>query len=148
VLKNDVAGFSLSYPRGWRLAGRVVSTEFASGAGCQSVRVVDLAAPVNAGPGAEVHQSLVQLCWRRVSGDALEDFMRKTYGDRLSSLFEKTTLAGVSAFRTVSQYSKTFFVDSGSARLQIVASVVADPGKRALRLAQVGRIVASLSLTR
>jgi len=149
TLRNDRVGYSLSYPRGWKVGGRAVATEFAARADCQSVRVVDLAAPADAGPGAEVRQSLVQMCWKRVGdGASLDEFMRQTYGGRLSELFEWTRLAGVPAYRAKDGASRTFFLQTEMFRLQVVATVVAGPARRAERLAQVNRILTSFSLTR
>jgi|SRR5919109_5220059 hypothetical protein len=144
TLSNDVVGYSLSYPRGWKVAGRVVATQFASGAKCQSVRVVDRATP------SEVRQSLVQSCWRRVTdGSSLDSFMRKTYRGRLSRFFTKTTLGGVPAYRSrTAKSNRTFFLQARDYRVQIIAAVVAGPARRALRQSQVNRILASLSVGR
>ena len=147
MLRNDGVGYSLSYPRGWKVGGRVVATEFAARAGCQSVRVIDQADPADAGPGAEVRQSLVQICWKRVSDDAsLDEFMRKTYGGRLSELFDRIRVAGVPAYRTRDGGTSTFFLQTEMFRIQILGSVVAEPARSAERLAQVRQIVASFSL--
>jgi hypothetical protein len=141
-LTNDVVGYSLSYPRGWRLAGRVVATQFASGARCQSVRRVDRST------SSEVRQSLVQSCWRRVTdSSSLDAFMRKTYRSRLSRFFTKTTLGGVPAYRSrTPKTNRTFFLQTKEYRVQLVAAVVAAPARRTLRLSQVNRILASLSV--
>ena len=39
VLRNPAVGYSLTHPRGWKVVGQVVATEFAVGAACQSVQV-------------------------------------------------------------------------------------------------------------
>ena len=142
TLKNDRVGYSVSYPRGWRIAGKVVATQFSAAARCQSVRVVDRATPT------EVRQSLVQICWKPVTGDvSLDTYMRATYGKRLSGLFTLTRLGGAPAYRSrTAARSKTFFLQTKDYRLQIVTGIVAGPARRALRLAQVSRIVASFSL--
>lgn len=148
-MKNERVGYSLSYPRGWKVTGQVVATEFAAGAACQSVRIVDFAPPASAGPSAQVYQSFVQICWRRADRSSLEDFMRKTYRGRLADLFERTTLSAVPAYRTkLEGQSTTFFLQTEKHRIQIVAGVVAEPAKRANRLAQVSRILSSFSLAR
>jgi hypothetical protein len=144
TLRNDTVGYTLSYPRGWKVAGKVVATQFAIGARCQSVRVVDSRGL------AQVRQSFVQLCWKRVTdGSSLAEFMRRTYGRRLGTLFERTTLAGGPAYRTRGpRTNRTFFVQSATHRIQLVAAVVAAPARRATRLAQVNRILRSLTLER
>jgi hypothetical protein len=145
MLTNDRVGYSLSYPRTWRVAAKVVATQFAARARCRTVRVVD-------GAGlAEVRQSFVQLCWKPIKdGSSLAGFMRGSYGSRLDDLFVRASLGGMLAYRTkTGSTNRTFFVQTKKGyRLQIVASVVAAPAKRRTRLAQVNRILASLSLTR
>ncbi len=143
-LQNERVGYALSYPRRWIVTGQVVSTEFAARAACQSVRVVD-----NAGQ-AEVRQSFVQICWRRVTDrSSLDQFMRKIYRNRLSKLFGKTELGGVHAYRSRNgAANRTFFVQARAYRVQLVATVVAQPAARANRLAQVNRILASFTLKR
>lgn len=144
TLRNDLVGYSLSYPRAWRVIGRVVATQFASGASCQSVRIVD------GGGLSEVRQSFVQSCWKRVKdGASLAAFMRQTYGSRLSTFFAATTLGGVPAFRSrTAKGNRTFFFQTESYRVQIIAVVVAAPARRAARLRQVNRILASFSVRR
>jgi hypothetical protein len=145
TLTNERVGYSLSYPRAWRVATKVVATQFAAGARCRTVRVVDRAGL------AEVRQSFVQLCWKQVNdGSSLAGFMRKTYGDRLGDFFVRVRLGGVPAYRTrTARTNRTFFVHTKRGyRLQILAAVVAAPAKRRMRIAQVDRILAGLSLTR
>jgi hypothetical protein len=145
TLKNEHVGYSLSYPRGWKVAAQVVATQFATGAKCQSVRVVDLPAKTN--PTA-VRQSFVQICWRRDGGRSLAAFMRATYGRKLANLFARTRLGGVPAYRTRDgKRSRTFFLQANGYRLQLVATVSTTPTRRAKRLAQVNRILASLAVT-
>jgi hypothetical protein len=141
-LTNDVVGYSLSYPRAWKLAGRVVATQFASASRCQSVRIVDRATP------SEVRQSLVQSCWRPVTdGSSLDTFMRRTYRSRLSRFFIETRLGGVPAYRSrTAKTNRTFFLQTRDYRVQLIAAVVAGPARRALRQAQVNRILASFSV--
>lgn len=150
TLRNAKVGYSLVYPPGWRIAGRVQATAFAVGADCGSVRIVDLRPPENSGPGATVLQSFVQTCWKRVSdGLSLEGFMRATYGSRLSASFEQTRLGGARAYRARDGGDgEALFLQTGRYRLQVVTAVVAAPAKRMARLAQVRKILASFSLIR
>ena len=143
TLTNDRVGYSLSYPAAWRVTGKVVATQFAAGASCQTVRIVDAASP------SFVRQSFVQLCSKPIAdGSSLAAFMRRTYGARLSSFFVRTTLGGEPAYRSRGQNAnRTFFVQSADHRIQIVAGVVASPARRPARLAQVNRILRSFSIT-
>ena len=149
ILRNSTVGFRLAYPRSWHVARQVVATEFAAGAACQSVQIVDFRPPPGSGPGAQVLQSFVQICWRRLSGgDSLADFVEKTYGRKASSLFERTELSRVPAYRTKGPGpNATIFLQTDAHRLQIVAGVVAAPKNRTVREAQVRRILASFALT-
>jgi hypothetical protein len=150
ILRNTSVGFSLSIPRGWKLTGQVVATEFAAGAACQSARVVDFQPPPGSGPGAKMLQSFVQICWKRVrDGSSLDEFMRKTYGRRLSELFRQASVAATRAYSTkVVNGSTTIFLQTPTYRLQIAAAAVARSAKRDERLAQVQRVLASLVLRR
>ena len=143
TLTNDRVGFSLSYPRAWHRTGKVVATQYAVGAPCQTVRVVDYTSP------SFVRQSFVQLCWKRIAdGSSLAAFMRRTYGARLSRFFLRTRLGGEPAYQSRGQKAnRTFFVQTAEYRLQIVAGVVASPARRPVRLAQVNRILRSFSVT-
>lgn len=143
TLTNDRVGYSLSYPPRWKIAGKVVATQFAAAARCQSVRFVDRAGP------SEVRQSIVQVCWKLVTRDtSLDSYMRKTYARRLSSFFVKTTLGGVPAYRSrTGTKNRTFFLQTNDYRLQVVAGVAAGPLRRAVRVAQVNRILRSFAVT-
>jgi hypothetical protein len=149
ILRNASVGFRLTYPRSWKVVRQVVATEFAVGAACQSVHVIDLQPPPNSGPGAKVLQSLVQVCWKRLSGrESLAEFVERTYGGRASGLLERTELGGVPAYRTKGNgLNATIFLQTDAHRIQIVAAVVAEPQKRIARQAQVQRILASFSVT-
>jgi hypothetical protein len=149
ILRNSTVGFRLTYPRSWHVGRQVVATEFAAGAACQSVQVVDFRPPPGSGPGAQALQSFVQICWRRLSGgDSLADFVEKTYGRKASSLFERIELSRVPAYRTKGPGpNATIFLQTDAHRLQIVAGVVAAPKNRPVREAQVRRILASFALT-
>jgi hypothetical protein len=150
ILRSTSVGFRLTYPLGWKVVRQVVATEFAAGAVCKSVRIVDFEPPPDSGPGAQVLQSFVQLCWKRVSGgESLTEFVEKTYGDRASRLLERIELGRLSAYRTKgNRLNTTIFLQTDAHRLQIVAVVVAEPAKVSLRRAQVQRILESFSLTR
>lgn len=143
VLKNERVGYSLKYPASWKITGKVVATQFAAAARCQSVRVVDRAGP------SEVRQSIVQVCWRHIRGDtSLDAYMRKTYKRRLSSFFVKTRFGGVPAYRSrTGTKNRTFFLQTKEYRMQVVAAVAAGPRRRAARVAQVNRILASFTVT-
>ncbi|HEX2344185.1 MAG TPA: hypothetical protein VHI98_27185 [Vicinamibacterales bacterium] len=143
TLKNERVGFSLSHPPRWKIAGKVVATQFVAAARCQSVRVVDRAGP------SEVRQSIVQVCWKPITGDtSLDAYMRKTYGRRLPSFFVKTRLGGVPAYRSrTGTKNRTFFLQTNDYRMQVVAAVAAGPLRRAARVAQVNRILASFTVT-
>jgi hypothetical protein len=149
TLRNDRVGYSLSYPRGWKVVGQVMATGFAAEAACQSVRVVDFAPPATV-PSGQILQSFVQICWKRVrDGLSLAQFMRKTYGRRLTELFRRTTFRAILAYRARDEVvGRTIFLQTSAYRLQIVAAVVARAPSREKRLAQVERTIASLSVTR
>jgi hypothetical protein len=143
MLKNERVGYSLSYPRGWNVAAQVVATQFAAGAKCQSVRVVDMPAKTPAG----VSQSFVQICWRSDGGTSLSAFMRATYGPKLSKLFARTLFGGVPAYRTRGgNRNRTFFLQANGYRLQVVATVNTTPTRRTRRLKQVNRMLASFTI--
>ena len=147
TLTNASVGFSLAIPTGWRVTGQVVATEFAGGAACRSVQIVDFQPPPDSGPGATVLQSFVQICWRRLSGaESLARFVEKTYGERATELFGRTELGGAAAYRTKGDGPNlTIFLQTKGHLIQLVASVIAEPTKRALRRTQVQRILASFS---
>ncbi len=133
------------YPSDWQLKGQVVATSFATDAECQSVEVVDFQPPEGSGPAAVVLHSFVQICARRLSdGLTLDDFMRQTYGDALAEQFQITELGGVAAYQTVGDDADTtIFLQASDYRVQLAASVVAEPAKRPERLSQVRRILDS-----
>lgn len=149
TLTNSRVGYRLTYPREWKVTGQVVATEFAAGASCQSVRVVDFAPPANSGPSGEVRHSYVQICWRAANGSSLGEFMRKTYRGKVTQLFERTKLGRSAAYRSKGRgQSMAFFLQTAEHRIQIVTGVAPEPAKRASRVAQVHRILSSFSLTR
>ena len=147
ILRNTSVGFTLTYPRGWRVVRKVIATEFAVGATCQSVQMIDFASASDSGPGAKVLQSFVQICWRRMSGgETLPRFVERTYGTHAGRLLERTTFGGVPAYRTKDdEPNGTIFLQTDAHRIQIVASVIAEQAKRAMRREQVQRILASFA---
>lgn len=142
---GPVEGVTVDYPPGWGPAGQLQATAFANGATCGSAAIVDRALPPNAGPGAQIEQSFVQFCWRGLDGQALPEFMAATYGS--AGGFQPTTLAGRPAFVSRAGTSSTYFVDTASRRYQVATAVTASPALEATRLAEVQRILSSLSLS-
>lgn len=136
--------FTVEYPPGWGPSGQVLATAFANGATCGSALIVDRALPADAGPGASIEQSFVQVCWKGLDGKTLAEFMAATYGP--NSGFQATTLAGRPAQVSRAGTSSTFFVDTSTRRYQVTAAVAASAELRPTRQAQVERILASLSL--
>lgn len=149
-LENPEVGYSLLYPGDWQLRGQVMATEFANGAQCESVEVVDFQPPPEAGPGAFVLHSFVQVCAKPLTDSStLDDFMRRTYGDALAGLFQMMELDGVRAYRATNEdLDVTIFLQTNDYRVQIVSSVEADPDQRSERISQVQTILDSLSLVR
>ncbi len=146
-LEDRRVGYALRYPAGWSVGGRVAATEFAVGARCRSVRVVDFEPPADAGPGAQVRQSFVQVCAKPLrDGAPLEDFMRRTYGALLASRFEKAELNGMLVYRSTRKApARLIFTQTADYRIQLYSSVTAAPEDYARRLAQVEEILASFS---
>jgi hypothetical protein len=140
-----VEAFTVTYPDGWGPAGRLLGTAFANGATCGSAVIVDRAQPEGSGQGTQVEQSLVQVCWQPRGSSSLADFMAATYGS--AGGFEATTLAGKPAFVSLAGTSSTYFVDTSARRYQIATAVAASPELEATRLAEVERILSSLTLT-
>ncbi len=136
--------FSVTYPPGWGPSGQVQATAFAAGATCGSALIVDRAPPAAAGPGASIEQSYVQLCWKGLEGKSLSEFMTATYGS--AGGFSATTLAGRAAFVSRAGTTATFFVDTSARRYQVVTAVNASAELTPTRVAEVERILASLSL--
>lgn len=136
--------FSVEYPSGWAPAGQVLATAFASGATCGSALIVDRNDPAGSGPGASVEQSFVQVCWKGLEGKTLAQFMTATYG--ATTGFQATTLAGRPAQVSQAGTSSTYFVDTSTRRYQVTTGVAASDALRATRQAQVGHILATLTL--
>ncbi|HET7720117.1 MAG TPA: hypothetical protein VFK43_09140 [Acidimicrobiales bacterium] len=136
--------FTVEYPTGWGPGGQLQATAFANGATCGSAVIVDRAPPDGSGPGARVEQSYVQVCWRPLDGQTLSAFMAATYGS--VGGFQTTTLAGRPAYVSRAGTSSTSFVDTSTRRYQVVTSVTATAALEATRLAEVDRILRSLTL--
>jgi len=146
-LENREVGYSLLYPDNWQVKRNVVATEFATGATCESVVVVDFQPPPESGPAAFILHSFVQICSKSLADKStLEEFMRQTYGDAFFTRFQITNLAGVAAYQLASQGSSTtIFLQTNRHRIQIVTAVVASPDKQAQRVVEVQEILDSLS---
>ena len=136
------------YPGDWQVGGNIQATEFADGAKCQSVEIIDLQSGPPPAPGAFILHSFVQVCARPVTdGLTLDEFMRQTYGDTLLDRFARVELNGIPVYEASGQApDRTLFLQTEKHRLQIVASVVAEPEKRSERLAQVQQILESFSV--
>jgi hypothetical protein len=147
VLVDDAVGYSLSYPRTWSPAGALAATEFAAEADCRSVGIVDREPPPDAGPGAEVRSSFVQVCSRPLTDDAgLEEFLRMTYDEELLAGFRRTTVGNAGAFTTGTAVNSITFLQSDTHRLQVLTAVVGEPGEQQERIAQVEEVLGSFAL--
>jgi hypothetical protein len=151
LLRDGVVGYSLRYPRDWKLARRPAgATAFAKGARCRSVEIVDFAPPSGSGQaGPAILHSFVQVCAKRVKdGLSIDEFMRRTYKDVLSKQFATTKFAGVRAYRSRLEDQDLIFLQTDAYRIQIYTAVVADREKRAKRQAQVRGVLGSFTLVR
>jgi hypothetical protein len=147
ILVDDEVGYSLSYPRTWKVAGALVATQFGAGADCRSVEIVDREPPPDAGPGAQVLSSLVQVCSRRLTdGPRLEEFLRRTYDEAILARFRRTKVGGARAFTTGAAVNSITFLETDAHRLQVVTAVVADPAEREQRITEVEAVLESFSL--
>jgi hypothetical protein len=146
TLENRAIGYSLRYPAAWQVTGAVAATEFARGAACQSVEVVDLRPPDDAGGAGFIRHAFVQLCARPMPDRlALEGFLRQTYGAPGEIRFEPITVGGRPGYRLHdSDRPSVMFVQTDAHRIEIVTAVATDPERAELRRAQVDRIVDSL----
>jgi len=140
LLTNPALGFRLNFPDDWQLRGQVVATEFAVGAECQSVEIIDFQPPEGS-TGLILH-SLVQVCARPLE-DALtlEQFMRQTYSLPGEAL-EPVEFSGQPAYRSRQEGpDATIFVQTEDYRIQIVSAVAAEPEMFPIRTAQVQAIL-------
>ena len=120
-LEDRLVGYALFYPDGWTVGGLVAATEFAVGAQCQSVRIVDFEPPPDSGLGAQVLQSFVQVCAKLVWKDVpLADFMHQTYGASLFIRFREAVLNGIAVYQTKGEASTmTIFMQIEDYRIQV-----------------------------
>ena len=139
------AGVSFSYPEEWEeTANAVISTQFASGAECVSVRIIDREAPAGSGQAPFLYQSVVQVCSRPAEGQSLEMYMEDTYGAGMGG-FEPLQIGTVTGFRLTEDQTTTVYVQNGTDRFQVVTSVVAeDPATENLRESQIQSILSSV----
>jgi len=147
-LEDATVGFSLFHPPDWIVAGQVVSTQFADGAVCRSVRFVDFEPPADSGAAAPMQQSFVQVCAKpKVQAGSLDQYLRRVYGDSFDRTFALVQLDGTRAFQAKDTGSSwTVFAESRSDLVQIIAAVATSPGKFSARQLQVRQILGSLQL--
>jgi hypothetical protein len=142
-LSDQVAGWSVAVPEGWRTGGTVVATAFAQDARCRSTFVTDRAE--TGGPGPSVSRSFVQICARPVrDGRTLRSFLAATYGAGFGARFAPDTLGGRPAYRTRRSDPELAFVQTGSHRLQLASSAAKDEAHRTRRRAQIAAVLRSL----
>lgn len=149
-LRDDLVGYSLRYPRGWKVKRQPVGgTEFATGGQCTTVQVVDFEPPPEsgAGGGGFLRHSFLQVCARGLTDrSSLDEFMRRTYPGSLRAQFELVNVGGVRAYTARKRDQTVIFLQTDDHRIQILASVVADAERLATRRAQVRRILGSFAL--
>lgn len=147
-LTDPLIGFSICYPAEWSDGGQVIATQFAAGAQCRSVRVIDFAPPPDSGATAVTEQSLVQVCAKPLEPeDSLHQYMRRTYGEALQNTFAITDLDGVPGYQSTGRgQTRTIFTQYRNSLIQIVATVAASPDKAPERQAQVEQILESFAL--
>lgn len=146
-LENSAIGFSLLYPADWHVGGPILATEFAKGAQCESVEVVDGRAPPDSASGSSLSHSFVQICAKSLTdGLPLDQFLSRTYGETDSAQFQRIELSGVTAYQsTNANRDRVIFAQTHAYRLQIAAAVVASPDNWDQRRLQVEKILASFS---
>jgi hypothetical protein len=147
-LEDATVGFSLFHPPDWSVAGQVVSTQFADGARCRSVRFIDFEPPADSGAAAPMQQSFVQVCAKRqVQAGSLDQYMRRVYGDSFDRTFALVQLDGLRAFQAKDTgSSRTVFAEARNDLVQIIAAIATSPGKFSERQLQVQQILGSLQL--
>jgi hypothetical protein len=147
-LTDPSIGFSLCYPADWSVDGQVIATQFAVGAICRSVRAIDFSPPPDSGAAAAMEQSLVQVCSKPMDADdALDQYMRRVYGDSLEDAFAVTDLDGTLGYQSVDGgKTRIIFSQHRNSLIQIVATVAASPEKTPERQAQVEKILESFDL--
>jgi len=147
-LENAEVGYSLLYPTDWRIAAKVVATEFANTGQCESVGVVDAAPPPGSGPAPFILRSFVQICVKPVTdGLSLDEFMRRTYGPALFRSFSPAQLGGRPGYRADAGAAQTtIFLQTRAHRIQIVAGVKTGADLETRRAAEVRAILDSVSI--
>jgi len=147
-LVNASVGYSLDYPPDWQVQGQVLATEFAGGADCRSVEIVDFQPPE--GSAAVIRHSFVQICARPLEDSlTLKQFMLQSYGSALPEEFDAAEFAGQPAYRTRKEGpDATIFLQTEGHRLQLVSAVVAEPDVYPVRDAQVTAILESFTFVR
>ena len=147
-LTDSSIGFSLCYPADWSVDGQVIATQFAVGAQCRSVRVIDFAPPLDSGAAAAMEQSLVQVCAKPLDADdSLDQYMRRVYGDRLQHTFAITDLDGTPGYQSTGRgQTRTIFAQHRNSLIQIVTTVAASPEKTPERQAQVEKILGTFTM--
>ena len=147
-LEDATVGFSLFHPPDWSVEGQVVSTQFADGARCRSVRFIDFEPPADSGAAAPMQQSFVQVCAKpQVQAGSLDQYMRRVYGDSFDRAFALVQLDGLRAFQAKDTGSSwTVFAESHSDLVQIIAAIATSPGKFSERQLQVQQILGSIQL--
>jgi hypothetical protein len=147
-LTDPSIGFSLCYPADWSVGGQVIATQFAVGAKCRSVRMIDFAPLLDSGAAAAIEQSLVQVCAKPLEADgSLDQYMRRVYGDSLEDAFAITDLNGTPSYQSAGQgKTSTIFAQFRNSLIQIVATVAASPKRTPERQAQVKKILESFAL--
>jgi hypothetical protein len=141
---RHASGFRLSYPEGWHETGIVISTEFATGAECVAVLIVDQAPPSDPAQAGFVLQSGVQVCAKPVDSTSLDAYMESVYGTGVSE-FVRGQRDGVVEYRRSSGLESHIFAQTNSYRFQVTGFVTADPDLEQERLAQVQEILDSLT---
>jgi hypothetical protein len=125
----------------------VVATDFARGARCEAVEVVDGEPPPDSGPAAFVRRSFVQICSRPVTdGLALDEFMRRTYHGALSAGWRPVELGGRRGHQAGGAERTTIFLQTRAHRIQVVAAVQTLPDRRAQRAGEMKAILASFAV--
>ena len=147
-LEDTMVGFSLFHPPDWVVEGQVVSTQFADGALCRSVRFIDFEPPADSGAAAPMQQSFVQICAKpKLQAGSLDQYMRRVYGDAIHRTFAPVQLNGKRAFQTRDAgSSRTIFAESRSDLLQIITAIATSPAMFSERQLQVQQILGSLQL--
>jgi len=147
-LEDPTVGFSLDYPPDWSVDGQAIATQFAVGARCRSVRIVDFEPPADSGAAAPMEQSFVQVCAKPLDqNDSLDQYMHRIYGDSLEQAFVITDLNGTRSYQEKGKgRSRTIFTQNRIGLIQIVTAVATSPDKFSERQAQVERILESLAL--